>query len=301
MRHLPSLMPLLLPLLLEAFFYFFSLFPGLENRLLRLPVFLRCILVALSAVLPLSLFQLLGGQPFGQLFLLFTLAVAVVSFWFCVVPAKPTADILLLSLLAALILGSWFQPLYPETSSGLRLGSLAKLLWLRLGISTFLYVRRFPVPGTGFWPNSKDWRIGFVYFLGFLAVLLPIGIGLEFLKFQTPNIASWQLPLLAIGWFAAILVFLAYGEEFFFRGVLQQVLTKEWGGRWLPLAVTSLLFGAVHLPFRNQFPNWRFAAVAGLAGIFYGLAFRHANSVRAAMVTHALTVTAWNMLFARSI
>jgi membrane protease YdiL (CAAX protease family) len=53
----------------------------------------------------------------------------------------------------------------------------------------------------------------------------------------------------------------------------------------------------VHLPFR-QFPNWRFAILAGVAGIFYGLAFLKAKSVRASMVTHALLVTTWRVFFA---
>jgi membrane protease YdiL (CAAX protease family) len=57
-----------------------------------------------------------------------------------------------------------------------------------------------------------------------------------------------------------------------------------------------LLFGAAHFWFRT-FPNWRFAAVAAVAGVFYGLAFRQARSIRASMVTHALTVTAWRLFF----
>jgi membrane protease YdiL (CAAX protease family) len=37
--------------------------------------------------------------------------------------------------------------------------------------------------------------------------------------------------------------------------------------------------------------------LATLAGIFYGLAFRQARSIRVSMVTHALTVTTWRMFF----
>jgi hypothetical protein len=50
------------------------------------------------------------------------------------------------------------------------------------------------------------------------------------------------------------------------------------------------------LPFRH-FPNWRFAIVGGVSGIFYGLAFLKARSVRAGMVTHALVVTTWRLFF----
>src|SRR5207249_1374787 len=39
------------------------------------------------------------------------------------------------------------------------------------------------------------------------------------------------------------------------------------------------------------------APVAAVAGVFYGLSFRQAHSIRASMVTHALAVTAWRMFF----
>jgi membrane protease YdiL (CAAX protease family) len=62
------------------------------------------------------------------------------------------------------------------------------------------------------------------------------------------------------------------------------------------LIAASILFGAVHLMYR-QFPNWRFAVVGGASGIFYGLAFLKAKSVRASMVTHALVVATWRVFF----
>ncbi|MDP9115318.1 MAG: hypothetical protein M3O20_16765 [Acidobacteriota bacterium] len=37
--------------------------------------------------------------------------------------------------------------------------------------------------------------------------------------------------------------------------------------------------------------------MAAVAGVFYGLAYRQARSIRASMVTHALTVTAWRLFF----
>jgi membrane protease YdiL (CAAX protease family) len=86
------------------------------------------------------------------------------------------------------------------------------------------------------------------------------------------------------------------GEEFFFRGLLQQ-----WFGAWMRsevagLIAASIAFGAVHLWFR-AFPNWRFAVLAAVAGVFYGLAYRRAKSIRASMVTHALVVTTWRVFF----
>ncbi len=301
MKHWPSIAPLLPALLLEAFFYFFSCFPKLESSFLKLQPTLKGFLIFASGLAPILLLRALAGMSANDSLYLLIAALFVVSFWHLLLPESTLTDALLLVILTALILVPWFKDLYPVTESGLKLNALSKLLWLRIGINVFLYIRRFPIPRVGFVPNRKEWLQGALYFALFLATLVPIGLYVGFLKIQLPNVDAWQVPLLAIGWFLALLLFLAYGEEFMVRGVLQQLIAKSMGGFVVPLLVTSLLFGAIHLGFRDQFPNWRFAAVSALAGVFYGLAFHQAKSLRAAMVTHALTVTAWNVFFARSI
>jgi len=88
----------------------------------------------------------------------------------------------------------------------------------------------------------------------------------------------------------------ALSEEFFFRGLLQRWI-EEWSG-WpvVAIGVASALFGLVHLGYR-QFPNWQMAVLAGVMGVFYGLAYRTGGGVRAAMVAHALVVTTWKTFF----
>ena len=54
----------------------------------------------------------------------------------------------------------------------------------------------------------------------------------------------------------------------------------------------------MHLPF-GRFPNWRFALLAGIAGLFYGRAYAKSGGIRAAMVAHALMNTCAQMLFTR--
>jgi len=100
----------------------------------------------------------------------------------------------------------------------------------------------------------------------------------------------------AIATFFGVLWVVALSEEFFFRGLLQQWTSKWMSSETAGLIVTSLLFGAVHLWFR-PFPNWRLAVLAAIAGVFYGLAFQRARSIRASMVTHALVVTTWRVFF----
>jgi uncharacterized protein len=72
-------------------------------------------------------------------------------------------------------------------------------------------------------------------------------------------------------------------------------------GRWLKnntagLILSSVAFGLVHLPFRD-FPNWKFALVAAIAGLFYGRAYSQAGGIRAAMITHALVNTTTRIFF----
>jgi len=80
------------------------------------------------------------------------------------------------------------------------------------------------------------------------------------------------------------------GQEFFFRGLLQQWMVGWLRNEWAGLIATALLFGAVHLP-RGAFPNWRYALMAAVAASSTVWRFAKPSSIRASMVTHALTVT----------
>ena len=100
----------------------------------------------------------------------------------------------------------------------------------------------------------------------------------------------------AVGTFLGMLWVVALAEEFFFRGVMQQGLSRWLGSQTTGLVLTSLAFGMVHLPFR-AFPNWKFALVAAVAGQFYGRAYSQAGGIRAAMVTHALVNTTTRIFF----
>jgi len=111
-----------------------------------------------------------------------------------------------------------------------------------------------------------------------------------------PAMDPWKLPLAIIGTFVMFLWVVALAEEFFFRAFLQRLLARAWRSETAGLLAASTIFGLAHLPFRH-FPNWRFAIVAAVAGVFYGLAFLKAGSVRASMVTHALVVTTWRVFF----
>ncbi|MCP5111229.1 MAG: CPBP family intramembrane metalloprotease [bacterium] len=193
--------------------------------------------------------------------------------------------------MAGVYMAKVFDGIYPEPVDGLHIEVLGQLMWIRLGISAVLLLRRMGGIGFGFWPTAAEWRIGLWQYLLFLPAGALLMYGLDFARFDPADGFWWK----GIGTFFGILWVVALAEELFFRGMLQRWLV-DWLGSKTGLVLTSLAFGAVHLPFR-EFPNWEFATLAALAGLFYGRAFLQGNGIRAGMVTHALVVATWRTLF----
>ena len=100
--------------------------------------------------------------------------------------------------------------------------TLTILLALSAGIAAFVLLRR--MDGVGY---EIVWRPGFgvnvaIHFLIFVAIAVPLGMQMGFLKFD-PTIARLRsLPLATVG----ITFFTAWPEEFLFRGVLQNLLSR---------------------------------------------------------------------------
>lgn len=221
---------------------------------------------------------------------------AVVSFWFVVLPKKPAVSLVFVALVAAGWLTGIFQSLYGQPAPRLKLGILGQMMWTRLAMAAVLSVARFEIKGFGFLPSRREWTAGAVNFLLFLPPGLLLGWLLNFARFNPKPYEWWQTLGLALATFLGMLWVVALREEFFVRGLLQ-----EWISGWTKsdaaaVAIASVLFGLVHLPFRG-FPNWQFAIIAGVAGLFYGRAYVQTRSVRAAMVTHALVNTTWRVFF----
>lgn len=240
--------------------------------------------------LPLGLFRL---ESLGAILAL----VAVESLWYRILPKHPLTDLGFLALLAAVLLAHWLAPLYLSPLAKPKVGILGDLMWRRTGVLAVLLLRGAPAAGFGFLPRARDWRIGSLAFLWFV----PLGVGLTlftgFARFHPRPGPWWKVSLIAAGTFIGMLWVVALVEEFFFRGLLQHWLTDWTRSATAGLAIASVLFGLVHLPFRPA-PNWRFALLAAVAGLFYGWAYRKAGSIRAAMVAHALVNTMWRVLFA---
>jgi len=257
---------------------------------------LRAALLAISAVIPYAIEAPFTGT-FTWHFFSALLAVALVaSFWYVGMDASWLYDLAFLAFMGAVYLSRSFERGYGHPASHVALGILGQLMWIRLGLMAVLSVRGMGEIRFGFVPAAREWRVGVQFYALFLPVAVALAYLLNFVHYRPQPLEWWKFVLLLIGTFFAFLWVVALAEEFFFRAFLQVLLAKRMGSDWAGLAVASVIFGLAHLWFRS-FPNWRFAIVGGAAGVFYGLAFLRAGSIRASMVTHALVVTTWRMFF----
>lgn len=279
--------------LLEATFF---LVLGVERwraRLDKLPRAQVAAMLVAAAVAPYTVASLILGSFSWMHFGAIVVLAGVLSFWYVLLPHNPLTDVGLLAFAAVVVLMKVLAPMYPRPHDRLAMEALGQAMWIRTGLLAILSVRRVKGIGFGFWPELREWKIGALHFAAFLPLAAGLGWAIGFTEPRLPG-PGWA-KLLPLTFFGTLWV-LALGEELFFRGLLQRWMSdwlrNEWGG----LAATSVIFGAVHLWYA-AFPNWRFALLAAVAGVFYGLAFRAGKGIRAAMVTHALTVTTWKTFF----
>lgn len=279
--------------LAEATFYALSGFPEIRESLeRRKPLTIAAVLIATA---PVSWILLsIALHHFSPLQLLCVLGMAAVaSLWYVVLPRNLATDLSYLFLMAAPVLLKAFDQLYPDPSDRIPGQILGLLMWYRTGLLSVLCIRRMEGINFGFVPSRNEWAIGLWNYLWFTPPALGLALAIGFVHFRQ---VTWdpRLVVLTILTFIGALCVLAVAEEFFFRGLLQQQLSRLFRGDIAGLIVASVIFGAAHLPV-HAFPNWKFALLATFAGIFYGRAYIQARSIRAAMVTHALVVTTMKM------
>jgi uncharacterized protein len=167
------------------------------------------------------------------------------------------------------------------------------LLAISVALATFLFVRQFD--GVGYnivW--GRDAVLAVLLHFGLLAaILIPLGLKLHFIQFN-PSQAHWKsLPTDAL----SIFLLTAWPEELLFRGLLQnslsRTLSSETGG-WF---AASVVFGLAHIANNGVFPNWHYALLATIAGLFYGRTWRKTNSIFTSAIVHALVDTIWHLAF----
>jgi uncharacterized protein len=173
----------------------------------------------------------------------------------------------------------FFRPVYSVCSGGY----------------AFLAVRNLQDAGYRLIPRKKDLTYGAANFAGFFIIGIPAGYVLHFIRFRVHPVP----PALFAVEFVGTYIMIAIPEEFLFRGILQNLLEKsirrERRGNYA-LVIASMIFGASHL-HHPPVPNWRYAIMATLAGLFYGNTYRDRRRLPASAFTHTLVDVIWHFWF----
>ncbi len=154
------------------------------------------------------------------------------------------------------------------------------------------------LPGFGYrlTPRRKDLGVALVLTVIFAAIVIPIGLAIDFLQFPPSQAPQWSAVVAA---FVGLFLTVALPEELFFRGILLHGLDQMLRRRWLALLLSSLAFGLMHWNNAGDLTTKiAYVALATLAGVFYGLAYRRSgNNLLAPVITHTLVDLIWRFLF----
>jgi membrane protease YdiL (CAAX protease family) len=283
--------------LLETLFYLGSVFESTRASFHSVPgLRRRAALLWLSGLVPYLVFALGSGTFHRNAFYLLALLCGVFSFWYVFVPRRFTYDAGFLVIAAAPFLTKVFDRIYLAPDPHLRVGILGHLMWIRLGVIALLVFREWDPGPLSLWPNLREWRIGLRWFTLAILPIAGTALLLHDVRWSPQSGPWWRILGLAVGYFLGALWVVSLAEELFFRGVIEKALLDEAYPKSAAVSISALLFGSVHLWF-HHFPNWQRALVAAVLGIACGMCYLQTRSVRASMVTHALTIVIWRILF----
>jgi membrane protease YdiL (CAAX protease family) len=250
----------------------------------------------ISALLPYLVFSLAAGTFVRNALLLIAGLSAIYAFWYVVFPRRIAYDIGFLVIAAFPFVARVFGRLYQSPDPHLRVDILGHLMWIRLGVLILLVLREWNAGPFGLWPRSREWRNGFIWFAAAILPLTATALALHAVHYSPVQGPWWRFLAIAAGTFLGAFAVITLGEELFFRSVIQRAIDRASGSVVLAVILSSLLFGGVHLWYRH-FPNWQWAVVATVLGVFCGIAYAQTGSIRASMVTHSLTIMMWRMIF----
>ena len=129
--------------------------------------------------------------------------------------------------------------------------------------------------------------------LGMFAVIgIPLGLAIGFIEPGLDTSVLRQVPML----FATTVLY-ALAEEILFRGIVQYWLENRLKSRIAALFVASVVFGAAHLNNGPALPNYKYFAMASIAGVFYGRAWCAKRNVLTSTLTHSIVNLSWRLFF----
>jgi membrane protease YdiL (CAAX protease family) len=141
--------------------------------------------------------------------------------------------------------------------------------------------------------TRRDLGIGAAAFVAFAATAIPFGLATGFLTWNAG--AAVSDPARALVLPLGILLTIAVPEELLFRGLLQNFLLKVVGRPVWAVGIASVLFGLAHVN-NGPTPDWRYVALATLAGVAYGWTYHRTRSLLAPALVHAAVDTLWVLL-----
>jgi membrane protease YdiL (CAAX protease family) len=294
--------PIVAAFLVQISFYLVPGFPEARQRLeARLSPPRLAALAFSAALLPYLCYSLPTRVFRWESLGLLVLVAGVPAFIFVLWPTREHRltwqDAALAGMVGAAELGGLYRRIYISPLDDLGIEFLGRIMMIGVSATAFLSLRRLEGSGYQLWASWDDWKTGLRQAFYFLPLGFLTGLAIGFGRYRPLPVAPWLYPLLAFGTFIGMYAVVALFEELFFRGVLQNLGAANLGGPRAAQLFASVLFGLIHLPSFRAFPNWRLALLAGLAGWFYGQAYRERKSVVPATVGHAFVITVWRLWF----
>src|SRR5215813_8662508 len=181
----------------------------------------------------------------------------------------------------------WLRPAWPQSG----MGFAPKLLLVDAGLYAFLVVRGLEGVKYDFCLRRRDLAVGFREWAFFAPFGIGVGFALSFISFRGWVVSGWTI---AAAWLVTFF-FIAIPEEFYFRGLLQNLLEPRLG-RQRALMLTAVIFGLSH--FNKPLPfAWRYVLLATIAGVFYGRAWRDRRRLASSAITHTAVDVVWSVWF----
>jgi len=164
-----------------------------------------------------------------------------------------------------------------------------------LGVVLFLLARDWEGMGYELPRSILDLRNVLAGYVISALLLIPLGLWVGFLAHpHSPRV------LLRTAAFRILLIFFgtAFPEEILFRALIQNWFSQRLRQQWKAVAIGGLIFGASHLNNApGPLPNWRYMAVATIAGVIFGTVFLRSTSVFASTAVHAAVNTTKYLFF----
>jgi membrane protease YdiL (CAAX protease family) len=201
------------------------------------------------------------------------------------------SDYLALIAIALPVKLRWLNQLWPYPDGSLKY-AFTLLLAMDVAIVGYIFIRRLDATGYSLSWSANQGLVILAAVAIIAAVDIPAGMALRFLRWAPGHVPLKSLPASISG----IFFFTAWPEEFIFRGILQNLLSRTITNENAGLIVASIIFGLAHIA-NGYFPNWRYAVLATFAGLCYGLVRRKTGDIFASALVHTAVDTIWHMLF----